>query len=318
MTKVRKAIIPAAGLGTRFLPATKAMAKEMLPIVDKPTIQFIVEEAINSGIEDILIITGKSKRPIEDHFDSNIELEQNLREKEKFELLELVEETIGLNLFFVRQSYPKGLGDAVLHAKAFVGNEPFVVMLGDDIMDDEVPLTKQLMDRYEKTHASNIAVMRVPHEDTSKYGIIDPEAQIDDGLFNVKQFVEKPDPKDAPSDLAIIGRYLLTPEIFEILENQEPGAGNEVQLTDAIDNLNKIQRVFAHEFKGQRYDVGDKFGFMKTSIQYGLKHTQVKDELRQYIKDLAKELEAEDNEKAIEEIEEVLKEKVEEEKNKKQ
>lgn len=317
MTKVRKAIIPAAGLGTRFLPATKAMAKEMLPIVDKPTIQFIVEEAINSGIEDILIITGKSKRPIEDHFDSNIELEQNLREKEKFELLELVEETIGLNLFFVRQSYPKGLGDAVLHAKAFVGNEPFVVMLGDDIMTDEVPLTKQLMDRYEKTHASNIAVMRVPHEDTSKYGIIDPEAQIEEGLFNVKRFVEKPDPKDAPSDLAIIGRYLLTPEIFEILENQEPGAGNEVQLTDAIDNLNKIQRVFAHEFKGQRYDVGDKFGFMKTSIQYGLKHTQVKDELRQYIKDLAKELEAEDNEKAIEEIEEVLKEKVEEEKNKK-
>lgn len=317
MTKVRKAIIPAAGLGTRFLPATKAMAKEMLPIVDKPTIQFIVEEAINSGIEDILIITGKSKRPIEDHFDSNIELEQNLREKEKFELLELVEETIGLNLFFVRQSYPKGLGDAVLHAKAFVGNEPFVVMLGDDIMTDEVPLTKQLMDRYEKTHASNIAVMRVPHEDTSKYGIIDPEAQIEEGLFNVKRFVEKPDPKDAPSDLAIIGRYLLTPEIFEILENQEPGAGNEVQLTDAIDNLNKIQRVFAHEFKGQRYDVGDKFGFMKTSIQYGLKHTQVKDELRQYIKDLAKDLEAEDNEKAIEEIEEVLKEKVEEEKNKK-
>lgn len=317
MTKVRKAIIPAAGLGTRFLPATKAMAKEMLPIVDKPTIQFIVEEAINSGIEDILIITGKSKRPIEDHFDSNIELEQNLREKEKFELLELVEETIGLNLFFVRQSYPKGLGDAVLHAKAFVGNEPFVVMLGDDIMTDEVPLTKQLMDRYEKTHASNIAVMRVPHEDTSKYGIIDPEAQIEEGLFNVKRFVEKPDPKDAPSDLAIIGRYLLTPEIFEILENQQPGAGNEVQLTDAIDNLNKIQRVFAHEFKGQRYDVGDKFGFMKTSIQYGLKHTQVKDELRQYIKDLAKELEAEDNEKAIEEIEEVLKEKVEEEKNKK-
>lgn len=318
MTKVRKAVIPAAGLGTRFLPATKAMAKEMLPIVDKPTIQFIVEEAINSGIEDILIITGKSKRPIEDHFDSNIELEQNLREKEKFELLELVEETIGLNLFFVRQSYPKGLGDAVLHAKAFVGNEPFVVMLGDDIMTDEVPLTKQLMDRYEKTHASNIAVMRVPHEDTSKYGIIDPEAQIEEGLFNVKRFVEKPDPKDAPSDLAIIGRYLLTPEIFELLENQQPGAGNEVQLTDAIDSLNKTQRVFAHEFKGQRYDVGDKFGFMKTSIQYGLAHKQIKDDLRQYIKDLAKDLEAEDNEKAIEEIEEVLKEKVEEEKNKKQ
>lgn len=314
MQKVRKAVIPAAGLGTRFLPATKAMAKEMLPIVDKPTIQFIVEEAINSGIEDILIITGKSKRPIEDHFDSNIELEENLREKEKFELLKIVEETIGLNLFFVRQSYPKGLGDAVLHAKAFVGNEPFVVMLGDDIMEDEVPLTKQLIDQYEKTHASNIAVMKVPHEDTSKYGIIDPEAQIEEGLYNVKRFVEKPDPKDAPSDLAIIGRYLLTPEIFELLENQEPGAGNEIQLTDAIDNLNKTQRVFAHEFKGERYDVGDKFGFMKTSIQYGLRHEQIKDDLRAYIKDLATELEAEDNEKAIEEIEEVVKEKVEEKK----
>lgn len=314
MQKVRKAVIPAAGLGTRFLPATKAMAKEMLPIVDKPTIQFIVEEAINSGIEDILIITGKSKRPIEDHFDSNIELEENLREKEKFELLKIVEETIGLNLFFVRQSYPKGLGDAVLHAKAFVGNEPFVVMLGDDIMEDEVPLTKQLIDQYEKTHASNIAVMKVPHEDTSKYGIIDPEAQIEEGLYNVKRFVEKPDPKDAPSDLAIIGRYLLTPEIFELLENQEPGAGNEIQLTDAIDNLNKTQRVFAHEFKGERYDVGDKFGFMKTSIQYGLRHEQIKDDLRAYIKDLAKELDAEDNEKAIEEIEEVVKEKVEEKK----
>lgn len=314
MEKVKKAVIPAAGLGTRFLPATKAMAKEMLPIVDKPTIQFIVEEAINSGIEDILIITGKSKRPIEDHFDSNIELEENLREKEKFELLKLVEETIGLNLFFVRQSYPKGLGDAVLHAKAFVGNEPFVVMLGDDIMEDEVPLTKQLIDRYEQTHASNIAVMKVPHEDTSKYGIIDPEAQIKEGLYNVKRFVEKPEPKDAPSDLAIIGRYLLTPEIFELLEKQEPGAGNEIQLTDAIDQLNKTQRVFAHEFKGERYDVGDKFGFMKTSIQYGLKHKQIKDDLRAYIKELAKELEAEDNEKAIEEIEEVLKEKVEDKK----
>lgn len=277
MQKVRKAVIPAAGLGTRFLPATKAMAKEMLPIVDKPTIQFIVEEAINSGIEDILIVTGKSKRPIEDHFDSNPELEENLRAKDKLALLELVEETTGLNLFFVRQSYPKGLGHAVLQAKAFIGNEPFVVMLGDDLMEDEVPLTKQLINGYDKTHASNIAVMKVPHEDTSKYGIIDPEAQVDETTYNVKRFVEKPAPEDAPSDLAIIGRYLLTPEIFEILEKQEPGAGGEIQLTDAIDTLNKTQRVFAHEFKGTRYDVGDKFGFLKTSIQYGLKHNEVKD-----------------------------------------
>ncbi|MCA9764905.1 MAG: UTP--glucose-1-phosphate uridylyltransferase GalU [Carnobacterium sp.] len=297
MQKVRKAVIPAAGLGTRFLPATKAMAKEMLPIVDKPTIQFIVEEAINSGIEDILIVTGKSKRPIEDHFDSNPELEENLRAKDKLALLELVEETTGLNLFFVRQSYPKGLGHAVLQAKAFIGNEPFVVMLGDDLMEDEVPLTKQLINGYDKTHASHIAVMKVPHEDTSKYGIIDPEGQVDETTYNVRSFVEKPKPEDAPSDLAIIGRYLLTPEIFDILENQEPGAGGEIQLTDAIDTLNKTQRVFAHEFKGQRFDVGDKFGFLKTSIQYGLKHDEVKDALREYIIEIGQKLEEEDKKK---------------------
>ena len=301
MQKVRKAVIPAAGLGTRFLPATKAMAKEMLPIVDKPTIQFIVEEAINSGIEDILIVTGKSKRPIEDHFDSNPELEENLRAKDKLALLELVEETTGLNLFFVRQSYPKGLGHAVLQAKAFIGNEPFVVMLGDDLMEDEVPLTKQLINGYDKSHASHIAVMKVPHEDTSKYGIIDPEGQVDETTYNVRSFVEKPNPEDAPSDLAIIGRYLLTPEIFDILENQEPGAGGEIQLTDAIDTLNKTQRVFAHEFKGQRFDVGDKFGFLKTSIQYGLKHNEVKDALREYIIEIGQKLEEEDkNKKTIE------------------
>ena len=291
MKKVRKAIIPAAGYGTRFLPATKAMPKEMIPIVDKPTIQFIVEEAIASGIEDILIITGKLKRPIEDHFDSNPELEENLRKKGKEELLELVEETTGLNLYFVRQPYPLGLGHAVLQAKAFVGDEPFVVMLGDDVMADEEPLTKQLIEGYEKTHASNIAVMRVPHEETSSYGIIDPEAEAEDGLYNVRKFVEKPAPEDAPSDLAIIGRYLLMPEIFGILENLEPGVGGEIQLTDAIDELNKTQRVFAKEFKGERYDVGDKFGFLKTTIQYGLKHPQVKDDLKKYILELSKELE---------------------------
>lgn len=284
--KVKKAVIPAAGLGTRFLPATKAMAKEMLPIVDKPTIQFIVEEALASGIEDILIVTGKAKRPIEDHFDANFELESNLKEKHKTELLKLVEETTDVNLHFIRQSHPKGLGHAVLQAKAFVGNEPFVVMLGDDIMEDKIPLSKQLMNDYENTHASTIAVMKVPHEETSKYGIINPEVEISKGLYNVKNFVEKPNPEDAPSDLAIIGRYLLTPEIFHVLENQKPGAGGEIQLTDAIDTLNKTQRVFAREFKGKRYDVGDKFGFMKTSIEYGLIHPEVKDNLRQYIIDL--------------------------------
>lgn len=288
--KVRKAVIPAAGLGTRFLPATKAMAKEMLPIVDKPTIQFIVEEALKSGIEDILIVTGKGKRPIEDHFDANIELETNLKEKGKDDLLKLVEETTDVNLHFIRQSHPRGLGHAVLQAKAFVGNEPFLVMLGDDLMEDTIPLSKQLINDYERTHASTIAVMEVPHEDTSKYGIINPGPQVVKGLYNVKNFVEKPSPDQAPSNLAIIGRYLLTPEIFNILETQKPGAGNEIQLTDAIDRLNQIQRVFAREFKGERFDVGDKFGFMKTSIQYGLKHPEVKDDLRQYIIELAKEL----------------------------
>lgn len=291
MKKVKKAVIPAAGFGTRFLPATKAMAKEMLPIVDKPTIQFIVEEAIESGIEDILIVTGKSKRPIEDHFDSNIELETNLRDKGKDDLLKLVQETTCIRIHFVRQSYPLGLGHAVLQAKAFVGDEPFVVMLGDDLMKDEVPLTRQLIEGYERTYASTIAVMEVPHEETSKYGIIDPDNQLEEGLLNVRRFVEKPKPEDAPSNYAIIGRYLLTPEIFEILENQEAGAGGEIQLTDAIDTLNKTQRVFAKNFKGQRFDVGDKFGFLATSITYGLQHPEMKDKLKDYIIALGESLE---------------------------
>ncbi|KAF1305354.1 UTP--glucose-1-phosphate uridylyltransferase GalU [Candidatus Enterococcus willemsii] len=290
MTKVRKAVIPAAGLGTRFLPATKAIAKEMLPIVDKPSIQFIVEEAIASGIEDILVVTGKAKRPIEDHFDSNFELEYNLEKSGKKELLALVEETTGIRLHFIRQKRPKGLGDAVLQAKAFVGNEPFVVMLGDDIMEDNVPLTKQLITDYDKTKASTLAVMPIPHEDTSKYGVIDPISEISKGLYDVQSFVEKPQPEDAPSDLAIIGRYLLTPEIFGILENQKPGLGGEIQLTDAIDTLNKTQRVFAHEFTGKRYDVGNKMGMLEANIEYGLKHPEIKDELRAYLKDLVGKL----------------------------
>lgn len=290
MQKVRKAVIPAAGLGTRFLPATKAMAKEMLPIVDKPTIQFIVEEAIASGIEDILIVTGKSKRPIEDHFDSHLELEAHLEAKGRQDLLDEIKDTVGLNLFFKRQSYPKGLGDAVLQAKAFVGNEPFVVMLGDDLMVDDVPLTKQLIETYEETHASNIAVMPVPEDETDKYGVIDPEAKYAEGIYNVRQFVEKPKPEDAPSNLAIIGRYLLTPEIFDLLETQEKGAGNEIQLTDAIDRLNKTQRVFAREFNGKRYDVGNKLGYMETVIEYGLQHPDIKDDLSTYLKQLDNEL----------------------------
>lgn len=300
MKQVRKAIIPAAGLGTRFLPATKALAKEMLPIVDKPTIQFIVEEARKSGIEDIVVVDGKNKRSIEDHFDSNPELEDNLRDKHKDEMLKLVQETTDINIYFIRQSHPRGLGDAVLTARDFIGDEPFVVMLGDDLNNingDAEPLTKELINSYEETGASTLAVMRVPHEDTAKYGVINPSKEVMPGLYNVTSFVEKPEPKDAPSDLVIIGRYVFTPEIFDVLAKTKPGKGNEIQLTDAINTLNKTQRVFAHEYKGHRYDVGNKFGWIETNIEYGLKHPETKDELREYIKDLGVKFAAEDKKK---------------------
>ena len=291
--KVRKAIIPAAGLGTRFLPATKALPKEMLPIVDKPTIQFIVEEAKASGIEDILIVTGKNKGAIENHFDANPELEQDLEKTGKSELLNLTQKitNLGVNIYYTRQPHPAGLGDAVYRARSFVAGEPFVIMLGDDLMKDKVPLTKQLIDDYDETHASTIAVMKVPHQEISKYGVITPEGKIDDNLYNVKSFVEKPSVDEAPSDLAIIGRYLLTPEIFDILEHQKTGRGGEIQLTDAIDTMNSTQRVFAHVFKGQRFDVGNKEGYLETSIQYGLNHPETRDALRKYIIELSKKLE---------------------------
>ncbi len=295
--KVRKAVIPAAGLGTRFLPATKAMPKEMLPIIDRPTIEFIVKEAIDSGIEDILIVTGKGKQPIENHFDSNPELEANLKEKGKSHLLKLVQETTNINLFFIRQPHPNGLGDAVLRARDFIDNEPFVVMLGDDLMKDKVPLTKQLIDRYDKTHASTLAVMRVPHAKTKDYGVIEPISELDHGLYDVKSFVEKPAPKDAPSELAIIGRYLLTPEIFDLLETQKPGKDHEIQLTDAIDRLNATQRVFAHEFTGERFDVGNKFGYLKTAIQFGLENPEIKDDLTKYLKEVGQKLETKPQQK---------------------
>lgn len=292
--KVRKAIIPAAGLGTRFMPVTKAMPKEMLPIVDKPTIQFIVEEAKKSGIEDILIVTGKNKRSIEDHFDSNPELEQNLQEKGKTGLLKMSQEIthLGINIYYTRQPYPAGLGDAIARGRSFVGDEPFVVMLGDDLMMDKKPLTQQLIERYNETHASTIAVMPVPHEEVSKYGIIEPDSEIMPGLINVKSFVEKPKIDQAPSDYAIIGRYLLTPEIFAILKEQKPDKGGEIQLTDAINTMNKTQRVFAHVYQGERHDVGNKENYLETSIEYGLQHPETKDQLRRYIIDLGKKLQA--------------------------
>ena len=292
MKKVKKAVIPAAGLGTRFLPATKAMPKEMLPIVDKPAIQYIVEEAAASGIEEILIITGKSKRTIEDHFDTNMELEHYLMEHGQEELLPIVQDHLKVSLLFVRQPYPKGLGHAVLLAKAFAGDEPFVVLLGDDIMESDVPLTRQLIDIYQDTQSSSIAVMEVPHEDTQKFGIIDPEQEFLPGLYNVRQFVEKPTPEDAPSNLAIIGRYLLTPEIFPILETLPAGAGGEIQLTDAIDILNQTQRVFAHQYRGKRYDIGSKFGFLEMSVEKGLAHPEISHKLKEYIQQAVEKINA--------------------------
>lgn len=283
MKKVTKAIIPAAGLGTRFLPVTKAMPKEMLPIVDKPTIQYIVEEAIESGIEDIIIVTGKGKRAIEDHFDHAFELEQNLLDKGKLEILEIVQETSKMaDIHYIRQKEPKGLGHAVWCARKFIGNEPFAVLLGDDIVQAETPCLKQLMDEYNRTHSSVIGVKRVPDDQTNRYGIIDPVDQLGRS-FQVKNFVEKPKLGSAPSNLAIIGRYVFTPEIFMFLEKQEIGAGGEIQLTDAIQNLNQIQRVFAYEFEGKRYDVGEKLGFIETTIEFALEKEELREDLLRFL-----------------------------------
>jgi UTP--glucose-1-phosphate uridylyltransferase len=286
LKKVRKAIIPAAGLGTRFLPATKAMPKEMLPIVDKPTIQYIVEEAIESGIEDIIIVTGKGKRAIEDHFDHAFELEQNLLEKGKYELLEKVQASSNMvDIHYIRQKEPKGLGHAVWCARNFIGNEPFAVLLGDDIVQAEKPGLRQLIDEYEKTGASVIGVQTVADNETHRYGIIDPSDQAG-RRYQVRQFVEKPVPGTAPSNLAIMGRYVLTPEIFMFLEEQHIGAGGEIQLTDAIQRLNEIQRVFAYDFEGKRYDVGEKLGFIQTTIEFALQHEELKSDLLKFMEEI--------------------------------
>ncbi|QBP42020.1 UTP--glucose-1-phosphate uridylyltransferase GalU [Paenisporosarcina antarctica] len=282
MKKVRKAIIPAAGLGTRFLPATKAMPKEMLPIVDKPTIQYIVEEAIASGIEDIIIVTGKGKRAIEDHFDHAYELEENLIQKEKFDLLDKVRASSNVDIHYIRQKEPLGLGHAVLCAKKFIGNEPFAVLLGDDIVQAETPCLKQLMNQYDETGASVIGVQQVHDNETNRYGIIAPFER-DGRLYKVDKFVEKPALGTAPSNLAIMGRYILTPEIFTFLEKQGAGAGGEIQLTDAIQQLNQIQRVFAYDFEGKRFDVGEKLGFVKTTIEFALQDDELRDELLEFL-----------------------------------
>ena len=286
--KVRKAVIPAAGLGTRFLPATKAMPKEMLPIVDKPTIQYIIEEAVASGIEDILIITGRNKRAIEDHFDRSIELELALQEHHKENMLKMVQSISNINLHSIRQKEAKGLGHAILCAKQFIGDEPFAVLLGDDVVDAKVPCLQQLIQAYEETGASILGVQEVPKEKVSSYGVVASETTDKENTWLVKDMIEKPAIEEAPSQLAVLGRYIINPEIFEILENVKPGKGDEIQLTDALKILAKQQPMYAYCFQGRRYDLGDKQGFFEATVEFALKRDELRDGLLEYLKDIVK------------------------------
>ena len=286
--RVKKAVIPAAGLGTRFLPATKAQPKEMLPIVDKPTIQYIIEEAVASGIEEILIITGRNKRAIEDHFDKSVELEMDLKLKKKEKLLKIVQNISNMaNIYYIRQKEPKGLGHAILCAKTFVGNEPFAVMLGDDVVDSEVPCLKQLIDVYNEYKTTILGVQEVPKNDVSKYGII-AHKYIENRVYKVKDLIEKPRTEDAPSNMAILGRYIITPPIFQILERTNPGAGGEIQLTDALRVLLKSEAMYAYNFVGRRYDVGDKLGFLQATVEFALKRDDLKYDFAKYLYNLSR------------------------------
>lgn len=290
--RVKKAIIPAAGLGTRFLPATKAQPKEMLPIVDKPTIQYIVEEAVASGIEDIIIISGRGKRAIEDHFDTSYELETKLAERGKYELLEQVQSISNLaNIHYIRQKEPRGLGDAIYCANRFIGNEPFAVLLGDDIVVSDEPCTKQLIRVYEEYGTSVVGVQPVPREDVSKYGIIQPKSNDQSDIQEVETLVEKPSMDEAPSNLAIMGRYVLTPAIFPILANLSTGKGGEIQLTDGLKQLNEKEKVLAYNFKGKRYDVGDKLGFVQATIEFALNRSDLRYEVKQFMEQSLAKLE---------------------------
>ena len=292
--KVKKVIIPAAGLGTRFLPATKALAKEMLPIVDTPTIQYIIQEAVDSGIEEILIITNSNKHAMENHFDRSYELEARLSESGKMEQVKMIQDIADMaNIYYIRQKEPKGLGHAVLCAKSFIGDEPFAVLLGDDVVvNDAKPALKQLIDAYVYKEASVVGVQTVEHSEVDKYGIVSPsksyQRECGGRLVKLNDMVEKPNVDEAPSDMAVLGRYVLTPKIFELLENQEKGAGGEIQLTDAIKRLMDIQAVYAYDFEGIRYDVGDKFGFIKATIDFALNRDDLKDEVQKYIESIVK------------------------------
>ena len=294
-TKIRKAVIPAAGLGTRFLPATKAMPKEMLPIVDTPTIQYIVQEAVESGIEEILIITNSNKHSMENHFDRNFELEARLKASGKDEEVKMINDIATMaNIFYIRQKEPKGLGHAVLCAKSFIGNEPFAVLLGDDIVVNKGgdPALKQLVDAYHNKGASVVGVQTVPDDAVHKYGIVAPDTRVpaEGRLSKLWSMVEKPKREDAPSNLAVLGRYVLSPSIFSYLESQTTGAGGEIQLTDAIKRLMDTEAVYAYDFEGHRYDAGDKFGFIKATIDFALDRDDLHDPLAAYIKELAQTL----------------------------
>lgn len=289
--KVRKAIIPAAGLGTRFLPATKAQPKEMLPIVDKPTIQYIVEEAIDSGIEDIMIVTGRGKRAIEDHFDKSYELEDILRKKGQDDLLNLVQDISNLvNIHYIRQKEPKGLGHAIYCAKSFIDNEPFAVLLGDDIVDSGIPCLKQLINVYNEYNTTVIGVQKVPEEDVSKYGIVNC-THIEERVYKVKDLVEKPEKEKAPSNIAILGRYIISPRIFQYLESAQPGKGGEIQLTDALKSLLGSEAMYAYDFIGKRYDVGHKLGFLEATVEFALKREDLKDDFSEYLRRIVKDRE---------------------------
>jgi len=284
--RIRKAVLPAAGLGTRFLPATKAQPKEMLPIVDKPTIQYVVEEAVASGIEDIIIVTGRGKNAIEDHFDRSLELEVALERQGKAEQLQEIQRISELTSFcYIRQKEPLGLGHAILVAKALVGNEPFAVLLGDDIIDSKVPCLRQMMSVFERHRSPVIAVQQVPREETSSYGIIDPKS-VEDSVYQILDLVEKPSPETAPSDLAIIGRYILTPEIFEALEHTLPDERGEIQLTNGLKLLLRRQALYGLAFHGRRYDAGSKLGFLKATVQFALNRSDLAPAFRAYLRSL--------------------------------
>lgn len=286
--KVRKAIIPAAGLGTRFLPATKAQPKEMLPIVDKPTIQYIIEEAVASGIEEILIITGRNKKSIEDHFDKSVELEMELEKAGKQEMLDMVRRISDMvDIHYIRQKEPRGLGHAIHCAKTFVGDEPFAILLGDDVVyNEEKPCLKQLIDCYNEYKTSVLGVQTVPESHVSKYGIVDGK-HIEGKVYKVKGLVEKPSVEEAPSNVAILGRYIVTPRIFDILENTKPGKGGEIQLTDALLELMGQEAMYAYDFKGRRYDVGDKLGFLEATVEYALRRPELREGFVEYLNNLS-------------------------------